>query len=172
MSQYTLQTKKTLSCGLNNMNNMKTTIKFIKTTPESKLPFRKHNEDAGMDLFTVTKDFVEYGKVTAFDTGLKLADVKHNVFENIMLEIKPRSGLAKKHGVVVLGGVVDSTYRGPVIVLLSSVIPGTKMEVNPGDRIAQMVIVKIENGDTARVEEACETTETERGEKGFGSSGK
>jgi deoxyuridine 5'-triphosphate nucleotidohydrolase len=116
--------------------------------------------------------FVEYGKVTAFDTGLKLADVIADPLENIMLEIKPRSGLAKNHGVIVLGGVVDSTYRGPIIVLLSSIIPGTKMEVNPGDRIAQMVIVKIENGIMARVEEAFETTETERGEKGFGSSGK
>jgi dUTP pyrophosphatase len=154
------------------MNSLKTTIKFIKTKPESKLPVRKHNEDAGMDLFTITKDFVEYGKVTAFDTGLKLADVIADPLENIMLEIKPRSGLAKNHGVIVLGGVVDSTYRGPIIVLLSSIIPGTKMEVNPGDRIAQMVIVKIENGIMARVEEAFETTETERGEKGFGSSGK
>jgi dUTP pyrophosphatase len=151
---------------------MKTEIKFVKTIPEAKLPQRKHPEDAGMDLFTITKDFIEYGRVTAFDTGLKLADVVTDPSEKIMLEIKPRSGLAKNHGVIVLGGIVDSTYRGSVIVLLSSIVPGTKLEINPGDRIAQMVLVKIMDDSNSFVSETVEVTQTERGDKGFGSSGR
>lgn len=84
--------------------------------------------------------------------------------------IRPRSGLALKHGITVLNtpGTIDADYRGEIGVILIN-LSDTPYLIQPGDRIAQMVINKYEKVDIEIVEEL---DETERGEGGFGSTGK
>ena len=84
-------------------------------------------------------------------------------------QVRPRSGLALKHGITVLNtpGTIDADYRGEVKVLLVN-FSDTEFVVNDGERIAQMVIAKHENADFIEVEEL---DETERGEGGYGHTG-
>ena len=85
-------------------------------------------------------------------------------------QVRPRSGLAAKEGITVINapGTVDADYRGEIKVILGKVTKG-EFVINPGDRIAQLVIQKVEQVEW---EEWDELDETERGEGGFGSTGK
>ena len=85
-------------------------------------------------------------------------------------QIRPRSGLAFKHGITVLNspGTIDADYRGEVKVLLIN-LSDTSFEIKDGDRIAQMIIARHENAEWTLVEEL---PETKRGIGGFGSTGK
>jgi dUTP pyrophosphatase len=89
--------------------------------------------------------------------------------EGYEAQIRPRSGLALKHGITVLNspGTVDADYRGEVMVLLIN-LSDKDFVVNDGERIAQMVIAKHEQGDFIEVEVL---DETERGEGGYGHTG-
>lgn len=84
-------------------------------------------------------------------------------------QIRPRSGLALKHGITVLNtpGTVDADYRGEIMVLLVN-LSAEDFTVNDGERIAQMVIARHEQGEFLSVEEL---DETERGEGGYGHTG-
>jgi dUTP pyrophosphatase len=97
-------------------------------------------------------------------TGLHIA-----LPEGYEAQIRPRSGLALKHGITVLNspGTVDADYRGEVMVLLIN-LSDKDFVVNDGERIAQMVIAKHEQGDFIEVEVL---DETERGEGGYGHTG-
>lgn len=82
--------------------------------------------------------------------------------------IKPRSGLANKYGIDVMAGVIDSDYRGEVKVILRN--HGVHdFRIPEGERIAQMIIIKISISD--KLEEVFDLDKTERGEDGFGSTG-
>ena len=85
--------------------------------------------------------------------------------------VQPRSGLALKHGVTCLNtpGLVDSGYRGELKVLLINTDPVEPFEVTQGERIAQLVIQQVEQ---CRFTEVVELPKSERGESGFGSSGR
>lgn len=91
---------------------------------------------------------------------------------NFELQVRPRSGLAAKHGVTVLNtpGTVDSDYRGEVKVILIN-HKSTDFTINPGDRIAQGVISNVFNNTTLKFTQVDTLTKTERGEGGFGSTG-
>lgn len=84
--------------------------------------------------------------------------------------IQPRSGLASKHGVTCLNspGLIDSGYRGELKVLLINTDPTNSFEVKRGERIAQLVIQKVEQADFIEMDDL---TQTERGDGGFGSTG-
>ncbi|MCI1778944.1 MAG: dUTP diphosphatase [Bacteroidales bacterium] len=84
-------------------------------------------------------------------------------------QIRPRSGWAAKYGITVCNspGTIDADYRGEIKVMLVN-LSRNVFEINPGDRIAQMVISKFEK---AEFEEVEELTDTERGSGGFGSTG-
>ena len=84
-------------------------------------------------------------------------------------QIRPRSGLAAKHGVTVANapGTIDSDYRGEIIVLLVNLGQGT-LTISPGDRVAQMVIAPVAR---AKIEEVTELSQTDRGSGGFGHTG-
>lgn len=86
------------------------------------------------------------------------------------MQVRPRSGLAAKHGITVLNspGTVDADYRGEVRVILVN-LSNTPFEINPGERIAQLVIARHER---AEFEIVNELSSTERGAGGFGSTGK
>jgi len=84
--------------------------------------------------------------------------------------IQPRSGLALRHGVTCLNtpGLIDSGYRGELKVLLVNTDPAEAFEISRGDRIAQLVIQRVEHANFVEVDELPETS---RGEGGFGSTG-
>lgn len=121
---------------------------------------------SGMDVRAAVGEKVSVapGEVRLIPTGLRLA-VPHG-FE---IQVRPRSGLALKHGVTVLNapGTIDSDYRGELGVILANL--GKKpFTVERGMRIAQLVVVPVERAEMVEVEAL---PPTERGEGGFGSSG-
>lgn len=90
--------------------------------------------------------------------------------EGYELQVRPRSGLAAKHGITVLNspGTVDADYRGELRAILVN-LSSEPFEIKPGERIAQYVVAKHERVEWEQVEELSETV---RGEGGFGSTGK
>jgi dUTP diphosphatase len=85
--------------------------------------------------------------------------------------VLPRSGLARKHGIAVVNspGLIDSGYRGEIGVLLLNTDPAETFRIEPGDRIAQLVVAPIVPAEPVEVEALAESA---RGEGGFGSSGR
>lgn len=135
-----------------------------KIHPDAKVPVQAHPGDAGFDISSVEALVIPPGKFTGVRTGLTMAMQGH-----IELQIRPRSGLAAKHGVTVLNspGTCDSNFRGEIKVLLIN--HGDKpFEVKVGDRIAQGVFSFL---PTIVLEEVDELPTSERGEGGFGSTG-
>ena len=122
---------------------------------------------AGMDLKANLTEPVTLGPLerTMVPTGLFIA-----LPEGYEAQIRPRSGLAAKHGITVTNapGTVDADYRGEVCVLLVN-LSNEPFVINPGERIAQMVIARHEKAEWVEVEAL---DETERGAGGFGSTGR
>lgn len=131
------------------------------------LPEHKTVGSAGVDLRANLDEpiLLQPGEFTLVKTGLFMA-----VPDGYEAQVRPRSGLALKHGVTVLNtpGTIDADYRGEVGVILinHSKEPFT---INDGERIAQLVIARHETIDW---QEVNELPETHRGEGGFGSTGK
>lgn len=149
---------------------MKPLIKIEKTVPHAKIPFRAKPTDAGADLSSIERVTIFQGQRALVRTGIKMA-----IPEGWYGRIAERSGLALKQGIEVLGGVVDSDYRGEIGVILYNNNPkpeaGFSLDgtfvVNPGDRIAQIIIEKCMLADF----EEGDLNSTDRGEGGFGSTG-
>ena len=121
---------------------------------------------AGMDLKAAIEEPVELGPLcrAMVPTGLYI-----ELPAGYEAQVRPRSGLAAKHGVTVCNspGTIDADYRGEIKVILVNV-SNEKFVINPGERIAQMVIAKYEKIEWEEVEQLGET---ERGTGGFGSTG-
>lgn len=130
------------------------------------LPAYATPQSAGMDLRANIEEpiIIKPLERKLIGTGLYIA-----LPEGYEAQIRPRSGLALKHGITVLNspGTVDADYRGEVMVLLVN-LSDKDFVVNDGERIAQMVIAKHEQGDFIEVEVL---DETERGEGGYGHTG-
>lgn len=133
------------------------------------LPAYQTAHAAGMDLLAAVPDsapiILEPGKVTMVPTALSIAlPPGHEA------QVRPRSGLAAKHGITVLNspGTIDADYRGEIAVLLIN-HGGAAFTIKRGERIAQMVIAKVEQAELVAV---AALGETERGSGGFGSTGK
>ena len=144
-------------------------IRFIKVHPDARLPEPATPGSAGADLCAVMPDRVSAqimkpGARLLIDTGLKVA-----VPEGYEMQIRPRSGLALKHGVTVLNtpGTIDSDYRGPLRVVLIN-HGEENFTIRTGDRIAQAVLAPVTPFRGVMVETIEETA---RGEGGFGSTG-
>ena len=122
---------------------------------------------AGMDLKANLAEPVTLGPLerTMVPTGLYIA-----LPEGYEAQIRPRSGLAARHGITVTNapGTIDADYRGEVCVLLVN-LSKEPFVINPGERIAQMVIARHEKAEWVEVEAL---DETERGAGGFGSTGR
>ena len=135
--------------------------------PELPLPEYAKPGDAGVDL-RATEDvtLAPGGGRGLVPTGVAVA-----IPRGYAGFIQPRSGLAFKHGVTVLNtpGLIDSDYRGELKVLLVNTDPTTPFQVTRGERIAQMVIQAVEHVEFVEVESL---DETERGEGGFGHTGR
>ena len=141
----------------------------VKIINESAFPVPAYATDlsAGMDLKADLQEPVELAPLqrAMIPTGLYIA-----LPEGTEAQIRPRSGLAAKHGITVLNspGTIDADYRGEIRVILVN-LSDTTFVINPGERIAQMVIARYEK---AEWEETDTLDATERGEGGFGSTGK
>jgi len=121
--------------------------------------------DAGADLRSTTAITIAAGARALVPTGVSIA-----LPQGYVGLVHPRSGLAAKHGITVLNtpGTIDAGYRGEIMVILFN-SSDTDFEVAIGDRIAQLVIQTVE---LARFVPVDKLPDTERGETGFGSSGR
>lgn len=138
-------------------------IKFQKLFPDTILPTYANPGDAGMDLRTIESKILKAGERYCFPTGLSVAIPK-----NYVGLVWDRSGLALRDGLTCLAGVIDAGYRGEIgVVILNTGKKSVKIE--KGDRVAQMLIQPVEICD---IEIAEELLNSERGEGGFGASGK
>jgi dUTP pyrophosphatase len=132
----------------------------------ARLPDRAHDGDAGLDLHASEPATLEPGERASVGTGLAV-----EVPAGHAGLVLPRSGLAARHGVALVNspGLIDSSYRGEVRILLLNTDRERRFEIDPGDRIAQLVVTPIA---TAEPLEASELADTTRGDGGFGSTGR
>jgi len=157
-------------------------VKFEKLHPLAKAPTRANNSDAGYDLYASRSMTINPMDRAIVPTGIAI-----EIPKGFYGRIAPRSGLAIKRGMDVLAGVIDSGYRNEVgVVLVNLNIPealylqdnksralrsafGSRLryDIIEGDRVAQLIIERCYNVDW--IEE--ELSDSERGERGFGSSG-
>ena len=140
-------------------------IKVERVNENIELPrYQHYGEDAGLDLHAAEELTIKSGEYKLIKTGLKIA-----VPKGYAAFVYPRSGLALKNGVTVLNadGVIDSGYRGEVGVILIN--HGSEdFEINFNDRIAQLIIQKV---NTIEWNEVENLSESQRGEGGFGHTG-
>jgi len=138
-------------------------MKFEKTHPGAQLPKKNFPSDSGWDLFAVENTIIPANNKAIVPVGLKLAYLE----DGYWLSVESRSGLSFKSGILAHPGVIDQNYRGDLGVLLYN-HSNIDYTVAKGERIAQLVLhynIQI-NVDWGNVQQ------TDRGEKGFGSSGK
>ena len=136
---------------------------FTKTHELAQLPVKNHSDDTGWDLFSVESVIIPAKDRKVVPVGLKLAYLEPGYW----IKVSSRSGLSFKHGITAHPGVIDNGYRGDLGVLLYN-NSNTDYHVNVGDRVAQLVL----NFNISIHADWGEVQETDRGEKGFGSSGK
>jgi len=149
------------------MNNT-VELHFVKTHPDAVLPTRKHDDpltgDSGYDLTAVEDCIVPSRGSIVVPVGLKLGFITPGFW----IRIESRSGLQFKHNISAFNGIIDCQYRGD---LGAKIINNSDIEyhIKKGDRIAQLVVYPLVNSTSSWVKEA---QETQRGESGFGSTGK
>ncbi len=137
-------------------------LKVKKLREDALLPVRKRKGDAGLDLYSVEEVVLKPGEWKAVSTGIAV-EIPQGYFGLV----KDRSGLALKHALHCLAGVIDENYRGEVKVVLIN-LGDKEVKLEKHSRIAQLLIIPYLETE---VEEVEELSDTERGEKGFGSSG-
>jgi len=138
----------------------------VKLASGAKCPKQGSKEAAGYDIYASEDDFVSFGLTSKVSTGVSI-----KIPSGYYGKIEARSGLAFCGGVDTGAGVIDSDYRGEVKVLLTLMVAGPSVKIAKGDRIAQIIIHKVENSqDFLVVDDFYD--DTERGDGGFGSTGK
>jgi len=138
----------------------------IKLKEGAQMPSRAHQGDAGLDLYACESAHIGPGERWGVGTGVGVEIPAGHA--GLVL---PRSGLARDHGIGLVNapGLIDSGYRGELRVLLLNTDPAETFRVEPGDRIAQLVITPIATPEPV---EAPALSDSVRGEGGFGSSGR
>ena len=134
--------------------------------PDVPLPTYAHPGDAGLDLVTTVDVVLEPGERALLPTGIAIA-----LPEGYAGFVHPRSGLALTHGISIVNapGTVDAAYRGELKVTLINLDPREAVSLHRGDRIAQLVVQRVEH---AVLHEGDVLPGSDRGEGGFGSSGR
>lgn len=135
----------------------------VKLDKEAYMPERAHETDAGLDLRAREERTISAGWSETFDTGIHIELPK-----GYYGKIESKSGLNVKHEIVSCGGVIDEGYTGSICVKLYN-LGKTKYTIRKGDKIAQLVIMPYA---TPELELATELEETDRGNNGFGSTGR
>jgi len=141
-------------------------LRFARLTETAAAPTRAHDDDAGYDLRASETATLAPGGRASVGTGVAVA-----IPEGHAGLVLPRSGLAARHGISLVNapGLIDAGYRGEVRVLLLNTDREAVFDVAPGDRIAQLVIVRHEAPELVEVDSLDETV---RGDGGFGSTGR
>ena len=140
-------------------------MRVARLDPRARLPSRAYAHDAGFDLYALEPRRLAPGGRGSVRTGIAV-----EIPAGQAGLVLPRSGLAERHGIALVNapGLIDSGYRGELRVLLLNTDQVEPFEVAEGDRIAQLVLVRIESPDLELVEELSGSA---RGDGGFGSSG-
>ena len=137
-------------------------IRCKRLSEDATIPTRAYEHDAGWDLYASDKTYIMPSQRRLVKTAISVA-----IPEGYVGLIWPRSGLAVKSGVDVFAGVIDSGYRGEVRVCLYN-SSETQLEINKGDRIAQILFQEIPQTTIVEVDDL---NDSKRGHGGFGSSG-
>jgi dUTP pyrophosphatase len=137
-------------------------IKIKKLKDSAILPKMMRPGDAALDLYAVEDVVIKVDQRVVVATGIAI-----EIPDGYVGNVRDRTGISFKHGLHTMAGVIDSNYRGDISVLMINL--GTEdYQIKAGDRIAQIMVHKIEN---IELEEVGELSETERGEQRFASSG-
>lgn len=133
--------------------------------PDATLPSRAHEDDAGLDLTTCERVELRPGERAVVPTGVAIA-----LPDGFAGFVQPRSGLAARHGVTIVNapGLIDSGYRGELRVVLLNTDRERTFVAEPGDRIAQLVVLAV---SSVELVEVAELPASVRGTDGFGSTG-
>lgn len=139
-------------------------LKIEKINDKAIIPSYAHEGDAGLDLYSVEKLILEPGQRALVHTGIKIELPK-----STEAQIRPRSGLALKNGISLVNspGTIDEGYRGEIGIIVINHGQDTFI-VEEGMKIAQMVIKPVWR---VEVQEVSSLSDSDRGEKGYGSSG-
>ncbi|HSE82889.1 MAG TPA: dUTP diphosphatase [Gaiellaceae bacterium] len=139
-------------------------LPVVRLRDEAALPERAYAGDAGLDLCTCARLELAPGERAVVPTGLAVA-----IPEGFAGFVQPRSGLAARHGIAVVNspGLIDAGYRGEIRVVLLNTDRKQTFVAEPGDRIAQLVVLPVPELELVELDEL---PETERGVRGFGSS--
>ena len=137
---------------------------YVQKQKEAKTPDYAYKGDAGVDLYAAQDSLLKPMERALISTGVRIA-----IPEGYEAQIRPRSGLALNHGISMVNapGTIDSAFRGELKVILIN-FGDKEFNVRRGDRIAQMILNKVERFD---FEEVPKLDTTERNEKGYGSTG-
>lgn len=140
-------------------------LRFRRLSEAAVLPIRAYAGDAGLDLRAAEPFRLAAGARGSVGTGLAV-----EIPSGCAGLVLPRSGLAARHGITIPNapGLIDAGYRGELRVLLLNTDPEAEFAIAVGDRIAQLVIVRVETPEPVEVGELAVS---ERAERGFGSSG-
>ena len=149
------------------METNKITLNIKKIIDAAKLPIFGSESAAGMDVFATDDVIIQPNGRSLIGTGITVSWTGPDA-ENYYLRVAPRSGLAVKSNIDVGAGVIDYDYRGELKVLLINNHHVNKFHVSRGDKIAQLILEKI---NRPNIVEVSEHSETKRGENGFGSTG-
>jgi len=141
------------------------TLRIARLDQRARLPTRAHDGDAGLDLYALEGAVLAPGERASVPTGIAV-----EIPPGQAGLVLPRSGLAARHGISVVNapGLIDAGYRGEVRVLLLNTDREHPFELSAGDRIAQLVLVRVE---LPKLVEVDALSDSERGGGGFGSSG-
>ena len=142
------------------------TLAFRRLAPQARIPTRARDGDAGYDLHAVEPAKLAPGERASVGTGIAIG-----LPDGVAGLVLPRSGLAARHGITVVNapGLIDPGYRGELRVVLLNTDGREPFAVEPGDRIAQLVLVPFETPELVEVDTLEESA---RGVHGFGSTGR
>lgn len=141
-------------------------LPVVKLRDEAMVPARAHAGDAGLDLCACEAAHIGPGERWSVGTGIAV-----EIPEGYAGLVLPRSGLARDHGIGLVNspGLIDAGYRGEVRVLLFNTDPAETFRVEPGDRIAQLLVTPVGLPEPVEAEALGDSA---RGDDGFGSSGR
>ena len=139
-------------------------LKICRLRPEAVIPERAYSGDAGLDLAACERLELAAGERATVGTGLAVA-----IPAGYAGFVQPRSGLAARHGIALVNspGLIDSGYRGELRVVVLNTDRDSSFTIEPGMRIAQLVIMRLPEVELVEVEEL---PASDRGVRGFGSS--
>lgn len=138
---------------------------FIKLSENAYPPKRARDKDACWDVFSIEDVIIYPNSISKISTGLRLV-----IPSGYRIDVKPRSGLAAKHGIMVVNspGTIDESYGGEIIVILTKITNGVH-KINVGDRIAQISLERVIDADIEEMQSPPENFQDRGG--GLGSTG-